>query len=194
MVEEIGNEDTADYEGPLLMNCWDEPEYTLRADQPNEALKFAEKYFPNHIVQRIKKYGHKRLSKEDFDEKKIVPVAIEEKSSEPEIKNLAGSEYDKHSRMMKTAIIKYNKYLHQGRQDKAMEIAKKYFPQSELEYIRRHGHSPISGYQIKVEEKQNKNNLSYSKVKKVHIRETKEIYNLYYEDGTLVKTTCELKN
>ena len=23
MVEEIGNEDTADYEGPLLMYCWD---------------------------------------------------------------------------------------------------------------------------------------------------------------------------
>ncbi len=163
----------------------------LRMYKTKEALEFAEQYFPKHLVNRIKRDGHKPLSKNDFDESIALPVAMKKNSLEPEVKNLAGSSHEQQANMVKAAITEYNKLLYQGQTDRAMSFAKKYFPPSMIKHIEQHGHSPISGFQVKEkkEEVVEKPELTYSKVKKVHVRETDELYNLTYEDNTLIQTT-----
>ncbi len=162
----------------------------LRQNKSKEALSFAENYFPKHLSDNIKKFGHRNISERDFNPPKFQADYISTVNSdyEPKIQNLAGSEYNNHAQSMKSTISEYNKLLAERKFQEATTLAEKHFPKSENDYIKKNGHSPIKELIIQEEVVQEKK-PEYKKVTKVFENETNLLYTLTYEDSTQIQTT-----
>ncbi|PJZ79161.1 Hint domain-containing protein [Leptospira meyeri] len=162
----------------------------MRHDKNQEAFSFAEKYFPKHLSDNIKKFGHRNISERDFNPPKFQGDYISTINSdyEPKIQNLAGSEYNNHAQSMKSIISRYNKLLADRKFQEATTLAEKHFPKSEIDYIKKNGHSPIKELIIQEEVVQEKK-PEYKKVTKVFENETNLLYTLTYEDSTQIQTT-----
>lgn len=85
-------------------------------------------------------------------------------------------------------ITKYNRYVESKEFDKAYDLAFNNFPISELERIEKEGHSIIKKIDNFTFDRE-KSNLEYKKVTQVYTNETDEIYQIFYENDTLIETT-----
>lgn len=161
----------------------------LRQDKNIEATSFAEKYFPKHLSEDIKKRGHRNISESDFNtQKETYDIRTVKSNTDPKIQNLAGSEYNNHAQSMKSIVSDYNKLLANGKLQDATTLAEKHFPKAEIDYIKKHGHSQIKEVIIQEEEIKEKK-LEYKKVTEVFENETDLLYTLSYEDSTQIQTT-----
>lgn len=162
----------------------------LRRNKSHEAISFAENYFPKHLAERIKKYGHRNISEADFKPPKFQSenISVVNSNYKPKIQNLAGSEYNNYAQSMQSVISAYNKLLANKKFQEATILAEKHFPKSEIDYIKKNGHSTIKELIIQEEVVQEKK-PEYKKVTKVFENETKLLYTLTYEDSTQIQTT-----
>lgn len=102
----------------------------LRQNKSHEAISFAENFFPKHLAERIKKYGHRNISEADFKSPKFQAenISVVNSDYKPKIQNLAGSEYNKHAKSMQSVIFEYNKLLAEKKISRSNHFGRETFP------------------------------------------------------------------
>ncbi len=166
----------------------------LKLHKNKEAVAFVEEYFPKHLSERIKRDGHKNLSKQDFEAKSSESSNINSIEYESSVVQILRIDRDDDAKtiMVKKILNHYNALVLNGKREQGLHFAKQNLPEDIYQKLALSNESVIIT-KLDVIKKYNDvaYNLHYVSEPNFKLVKVYRTYKITYKDGTSVEATAE---